>query len=215
MILSNIAKIKTQPETGSWYRVTGPQYLATAIATNQTIVTPSRFYDPLTASPQFRSLYLADDVMVALFEAQALLGSPYTPGKMVSSPKGGWVTLTVKVHLANIVDFSKGSSQKTLETTAEELTGDWRGYRIRSPLTQVSDPTGIAPTQELGAAVFKDRRSLEGFSYVSAKVPYHRNLVVFPDHLDAASFVEYEWHDGHLMRRYRIDSGNPNGAYLP
>ena len=214
MILSAVSLLPDQPETRTWYRVAGPAYLRSGIATAHTSVTPSRFYDPYTATPQFASLYLADNSFVAMFEAQALFGSPLTPGGIVPAPAGAWVVLTVRVQLDAVVDLASQASQAVLGTTAQELTGDWRGYRTRSHLTPVSGPVGVAPTQLLGEAIFRDARSLEGLLSVSAKLPQHRSLVVFPGHLRPGSFVEYEWDDGPVKHLYRIDGGNPNGVLL-
>jgi hypothetical protein len=188
-----------------------------AIATKHTPVTPSRFYDPYSAAPQFATLYLSDDRIVALFEVQALFGSPTTPGGSISAPAGAWVSLAVQVQLRDIVDLTDTSSQAQLDLNVQELTGDWRGFRQRSSRTNVNVPTGIAaPTQELGHAIYNDPRDLEGFLTLSAKVPHNRNLVVFPEHLQPGSFVEYQWTDtGGVRRKYRIDRSNPNGHLVP
>jgi hypothetical protein len=177
---------------------------------------PSRFYDPYSASPQFPSLYLSDDALVAMFEAQALYGSPTQPGGFVSAPKGTWTILTVQVQLQSVVDLSDVVSQSILGATAQELTGDWLGYRQRSVRSNVSAPIGVAPTQMLGEALHRDPRALEGFPTLSAKVPYNRNLVVFPTHLGAGAYVKYEWQDVHgVTMRFRVDRGSPGGAPVP
>ena len=216
MNLAAVALVPHQPETGAWYRVAGTRWISTAIVTAHTVVTPSRFYDPTSASPQFRTLYLSDNLHVALFEAQALLGAPTRPGGPVPAPKGHWMTLTVSVQLHAVLDLSARASQATLDVTVQELTGDWLGYQARSHLTNVSAPTGTAPTQMLGEAIYRDLRGLEGFLTVSAKVPTNRNLIVFPDRLGPNSFVQYEWTDERgRIRQYRIDHGNPDGRDIP
>ena len=213
MNLAAVSLLTGGPENRTWYRVVGTRYLASAIATAHTAVVPSRFYDPITAYPQFASLYVSDSSLVAMFEAQALFGSPTTPGGSVPAPAGAWTVLTVRVQLGAVVDLSHTASQASLNTSVQELTGDWRGYRQRSALTNVGNPTGTAPTQALGEAIHQDPRGLEGLVTVSAKVPYNRNLVAFPDHLRAGSFVEYEWTDSAgINHAFRIDQGNPNGV---
>ena len=65
----------------------------------------------------------------------------------------------------------------------------------------------------LSEAIHHDARLLEGFRAVSAKVPSNRNLVVFPDHLRAGSYVEYEWDDAAGMHHtYRVDQARPDGV---
>lgn len=213
MNLAAVALLPDHPENRTWYRVVGTRYLTSAIATAHTVVVPSRFYDPNTTYPQFTSLYVSDSSLVAMFEAQALFGSPTTPGGPVPAPAGAWVILTVRVQLDAIVDLSDIAGQALLDTSVQELTGDWRGYAQRSATTNISNPTGTAPTQHLGEAIHRDPRNLEGLLTASAKVPYNRNLVVFPDHLRATSFVEYAWTDANgVNRAYRIDTATPNGV---
>jgi hypothetical protein len=211
----NLAAVTLLPafaENRTWYRVAGTRWVRSAIATAHTVVTSSRFYDPYTATPQFPTLYLADSPLVAMFEAMALLGSPAIPGGPVPAPRGSWTILTVRVQLRAILDLSSLGAQSALDISAQELTGDWQGYRMRSRSTNVAVPIGTAPTQMLGEAVHSDPRGLEGFTTVSAKVTANRNLVVFPDHLFPGSFIEYDWDDGEHV--YRIDTDDPNGREL-
>jgi hypothetical protein len=214
MNLAEVALLSTRPETATWYRVAGTTWLTSAIATRHTPATSSRFYDPYTASPQFPTLYLSDSNLVAMFEAQALFGSLTTPGGPVPAPRGNWAVLTVSVQLQAIVDLSQVASQAAIDISVQELTGDWPAYRLRSSATNVVAPVGTAPTQMLGEAIHRDVRLLEGFATVSAKVPTNRNLIIFPDHLGAGSFVEYTWHDGRGTRRYRVDQDHPDGEMI-
>jgi RES domain len=214
--LALVSSLSVNPETGTWYRAADIRYAASAIATAHTLGVPSRFYDPITASPQFATLYVSDSSLVAMFEAQALFGSPTTPGGSVPAPAGTWIVLTVSVQLDAVVDLSAVASQMLLDISVQELTGDWRGYRQRSARTKVGGPTGTAPTQLLGEVIHRDARSLEGLMTVSAKVPYNRNLIVFPDHLRARSFVLYKWRDAAgVDREFRIDQANPGGVQTP
>jgi hypothetical protein len=80
-------------------------------------------------------------------------------------------------------------AQLPLQTTAQELTGDWEGYQVRGPLTPVRGPTGVAPTQHLGEALF--RTGMEGFRSISAKVPHVRTLMVFPQNMGLGTSLTY------------------------
>jgi RES domain-containing protein len=188
--LSQCGSLATGPETGIWYRAVEPQYWRTSLQTLQTMVRPSRFDAGAVASPPFEVLYLAEDFQVALFEAEALLGSPDRPGGVLPQPRLAWTIINVKVQLQRVADLTTVAAQTLLATTAQELTGDWRGYHLRSPRTSVSEPIGLAPTQELGAALYAVPE-LEGFRTLSAKVPYAMNLVVFPQKLQPGSRVEF------------------------
>lgn len=165
-----------------------------ALSFAHTGVVASRFNEGLGA---FSALYLAEDHLVALFEVQALLGSPYAT--WVPAPRQHWAILNVGVVLQSIVDLTLAPHQARLGTTAQELTGDWRGNSLRSAGTSVSQPAGIAaPTQELGAALHATR-AVEGFMTISAKIPTHRILVVFPDKLLGGSRLECRDDKGKLL----------------
>jgi len=190
--LSACSALNHSPETGVWYRTIQPQHWQTALSTVQSKVIPSRFNEGPTASPQFEILYLSENSAVAQFEVGALFGSPWQPaGLLISNPKQAWIIINVTVRLQNVADLTQVSQQNLLDTTAQELTGDWRGYQQRNSTMSVSQPVGAAPTQELGAALFAVA-GLEGFHTVSAKVPCCSNLVVFPQKLQRGSSVIFE-----------------------
>jgi RES domain-containing protein len=178
------------PESGTWYRALQVQFIPTALSTRYTSTVSSRFSGASPASSGFEILYLAENHLVALLEVQALLGSPTTPGGLVPHPQGTYATLNVSVSLQHVADLTDLASQSLLDTTAQELTGDWRGYRLRGPGTSVQAPTGMAPTQDLGAALYGVPR-LEGFKSLSAKAPYHRLLAIFPQKLLPGSQVSW------------------------
>lgn len=175
------------PASGTWFRAIQPQYWPTALQTSQTARIPSRFS---AGHGSFEVLYLAENAMVALFEVQALLGSPSQPGSVISQPRQAWSIINVDVQLTRVVNLADPACQSVVETTAQELTGDWRGYKLRSNQTPVAKPTGDAPTQELGEALFAVRDA-EGFYAISAKLPYHRILVVFPEKLQSPNHVTF------------------------
>jgi RES domain-containing protein len=147
MNLANRGSLIARPLTGTWYRAIQPQHQSTALQSSHSKSFPSRFNE---GRHLFEILYLAEDQMVALFEVQALLGSPY--GTWVPNPYQAWVILNVDVTLHHIADLTRLSQQRLLDTTVQELTGDWRGYQLRTPTTSAIQPTGLpAPTQELAS----------------------------------------------------------------
>lgn len=105
-------------------------------------------------------------------------------------PHNTWTTLNVTVSLQHVADLTDLTSQALLDTTAQELTGDWLGYRLRGPGTTVKGPTGLAPTQDLGAAL-EAVPNLEGFKTLSAKAPYHQILAIFPKKLLPGNSVSW------------------------
>ncbi len=112
------------------------------------------------------------------------------PGGHVANPRKNFVTLNVRIILSEVFDLTEvTTAQIPLATTAQELTGDWNGCQMRSYLTAVSAPTGIAPTQELGMALFKT--GVEGFRSISARIPSHQTLTVFTDNLRHGSSLTF------------------------
>jgi hypothetical protein len=150
---------------------------------------PSRYNGGPLAQPPFEILYLAEDPLVAFFEVQALYGSPYQG--YAPNPRKPLISLNVTVNLRRISDITPHGFHRTLETSAQELTGDWYGYQQRRQgIGSIPWSTGLAPTQELGAAMY-NVPALEGFRTTSAKVPDRKILVVFPQKLLIGSFVEF------------------------
>lgn len=193
MNLAACSSLATSVESGTWYRAIQPQHWTTALQTAQTQVFPTRFNAGAIASPQFQVLYLAENQLVALFEVQALLGSPY-PGRggYFPQPRQAWAIINVDMNLQEVANLTYIAAQQSIRTTSQELTGDWYGYQQRSATTaSVGQPTGIAPTQELGAALY-NVPDLEGFRTLSAKVPDQMILVVFPRKLQSGSWVRFE-----------------------
>ena len=192
MIASNAPRLARIPHSGTWYRAVAPRFISTAISTAHTSTIASRFSPASAANPGFEILYLAENHLVAMFEAQALFGSPLTPGGVVPHPTASLVTLAIQTQLTAIVDISDPAQAAVVGTNAQELTGDWRGYQQRGPATSVSGPTGKAPTQEFGEQLFALCPDVQGFLTLSAPLPYYRILAIFPQRLrPGTDFVRY------------------------
>ena len=82
MNLYAVAWLKPWPETRVWYRVVGLGYLSSALATTHTSKVASRFNAGDRANPPFEILYLAENPVVAMYEAQALAGTVTMPGRI-------------------------------------------------------------------------------------------------------------------------------------
>jgi RES domain len=156
----------------------------------------------VSQASQFDLLYFAEDPQTALFEVQAMLGSPHVPGGAIAHPRRTFTIINAMILLGDACDLTiVSSAQVPLDTSAQELTGDWDGYQLRATsLTSVAGPTGIAPTQALGQALFNT--GIEGFRSISAKVPYTKTLIVFPDNLKPGSSIVYvDPRNGSVIRR--------------
>ncbi len=156
----------------------------------RTGLTLSRFSAGLNANPPFAIHYLTKTPLVAQIEIGALAGDPLVVGGTLIAP-GSFAVVHVKVVLQQIADLTLVSQQDLIETNAQELTGDWRRYQHRrAPLARIKEHIGTAPTQDLGEALFAVA-GIEGFRALSAKLAYHRNLIVFPDKMFKGSHLEF------------------------
>lgn len=201
MNLAACGALAQRPETGVWFRAIQPQFWTTSLATAQTTRIPSRFNAGANATAPFEILYLAENPMVALFEVQALFGTPTQPGGVFPHPRQAWITVNVTVQLQAVTDLTEVASMTAVATSAQELTGDWLGYQQRGPLTSVPQPVGLAPTQALGAALWAVP-GLEGFRTFSARLPYHSTLIIFPEKLQSGSAVTF--HHPYTGQQYVI-----------
>jgi len=193
MNLGATATLPIAAERGVWYHAVPPQHFATAL---HTFVKENRFNPGSIIASPFEILYLAENPLVAQFEVEALFGSPLTPGGVVANPAKPWAIVNIDVSLTAVVDLtSVNECQRLLETTAQELTGDWRGYSQRNnPSAKIKEPTGLAPTQMLGRMLYEGGRC-EGFRTISAKLPYYEVLAIFPHRLLPGSLVQYKYTD--------------------
>jgi hypothetical protein len=179
----------------TWWRAIPGRYYGGSLRSAHTARSNTRFNPGSSAAPTHPILYLADDPVTALLEVGGLLGHPWVPGgvpgSLLSHPAASFSLVQVTVRLNNITNLTDGRVQAALRSSAQELTGDWQGFRLRGTPTPTLVPTalspvGTAPTQDLGLALVSTP-NLERFVTYSARVPYRLVLVVFPHKLDPAS----------------------------
>ena len=129
---------------------------------------------------------------------QSLAGG--VPSQVSNPVSSSTLILKVQVNLAEVFDLTDLTvAQARLGTHAQELTGDWLGYDMRTHTTRVTGPNGVAPTQELGFELF--RSGIEGFRSISAKVPTNKTLTIFPQNLHASSSVTVTDSSGNVVHR--------------
>jgi hypothetical protein len=182
-------KLERRLLTGLWYRAVDLDFLNSPVDIPHTKCTFSRCSPGPYGNPPFAILYFGETLQVTLFEFGAMLGDPYDLARWRNAP-GSFAAFHVNVVLQQVADLTVLSQQDLLQTTVEELTGDWKGYRFRGLAgATVSEPVGTAPTQDLGEALF-GVPGVEAFQAVSAKLATQRTLVVFPDKLFRKSHLE-------------------------
>lgn len=158
----------TSLPSATWYRAVDPAF---ASAAPRPSARPTRFNSGPGASPSFGLLYFAPDPVTALFEVEALLGSVFTFS--VPNPSRGAVVVRHSVPPLDVVDLGDPANRSLVDTTRQELTGDWRGYRHPA--------TAPAPTQALTRAVYQAHPAVHGILVPSARNPSVNNLIVFYD----------------------------------
>lgn len=197
MNTASCGSLSVFPVRGTWYRAVDPRFLPTALSTTHTPITPSRFSPGRPAAPAFEVLYLAENPMVALFEARALFGSPSVPGGVVPHPSRPLVVLPITVGLSDVADLTVSAEAATVDTNAQELTGDWRSYATRIPPAFPPAPhSGLPPTQNLGFVLY-GLGKYKGLISFSATLPDYKILIVFRDRLlkGVSDHLEYSYHD--------------------
>lgn len=192
MNLAACPALARRPLSATWYRAIQLKFWNSLLATAHTKTIPGRFNAGNPARPGFEILYFAEDHQVAMFEVQALLGSPLPGSVYVPNPSGHWAVINVQLQLGRVVDLTRRSERMIIDTSIQELTGDWRGYSLRNPNANLNKrPWTDVPTQKLGYGLNRIK-NVEGFLTYSARVPTRRNLIVFPKKLRPGSFIEFK-----------------------
>ena len=158
-----------------WYRAVSTAHAREPLAWRHTYTSTGRFKQ---AKAIFPLLYLAPDEFTALLEVRSLLGHPRS-GSTVRGP-GSWHVVQVNVRLDRVVDLRTTSERTRIETTVQELTGDWEDYAVRTNASPDVSSNPPAPTQKLGESLYQ-LTNCQGFLTPSARNSILPNLVVFPD----------------------------------
>ena len=159
----------------NWYRVVPISYAGKPLAWRHTYTKKTRFKE---ATVSFPLLYLAPDRFTALLEVRAFLGHPRM--RPIVFMTGHWHVARVDVRLDHVADLRTLSERAKIQTTVQELTGDWVDYANRTVSSPDVSSTPPAPTQQLGEDLYQIPRC-QGFLAPSARNSIHPNLVVFPD----------------------------------
>jgi RES domain-containing protein len=199
---------------GTWFRAVLPQYLKKVLSSEHTRTTSSRFYSVTEDKRRrFEILYLAENPKVALFEVGALFGSPRKTVDVRVDPDACFTVVPVTADLSDIADLTDPEQAVLLQTNAQELTGDWRTYAQRGQPGggHPSPHAGIAPTQQLGMALYHvesaGKAIFKGFLSFSATCPELRILGVFTERLRQSS--------SNLKYTYRDDEGRDHRTQIP
>jgi hypothetical protein len=181
MKLQKCWTLTRHPVQGVWYRAVPAQHGATPLAHAHTAVLSGRFHNGTAQRPGIQVIYLTDDPQVALYEVRAVLGSPLPGQANVPNPNSGvWTLFPVTVALQSVADLTRDAELQVIDTSVQELTGDWLGYNFR-PQHQNAPPPYFThvPTQQL-AVTLHQTGLFEGLLSYSAVDSRHRNLIVFP-----------------------------------
>jgi hypothetical protein len=176
--LSACRRLTPQPINAVWFRAIAAKHWKTALKTDHTPQVTTRFSPGKAARTPFEILYLAENPLVALYEVGAIFGPPECA---VPNPhQRKMVPIDVSVLLQSVADLTDPSQQTLLDTSIQELTGNWDTY-----------PPGEAPTQRLGEALYATK-GVEGFMAISAKMPPNKTLIVFPQKLRKGSELVFQ-----------------------
>src|SRR4051812_32060364 len=109
MNLNACGSLHRGPKTRVWYRAIEARFWATALQTDHTRGTYTRFNPGTAANKPFETLYLCEDHQLALLEVEGLLGSSSrrSGGVFVPNPQSAWTILNAQVCLQQIADLTK------------------------------------------------------------------------------------------------------------
>ncbi len=140
-------------------------------------------------------MYFAADGLLARFEARDVLGQWF--GDALPSLRDRHIVVDYGIELdpgASIID-ARPAHLAAVETTVQEMTGDWQNYGRRRTL---------APTQNLASAIFNRPDRPMGLMAPSARNPLRDNLVLFAERLPPRSIsyhARHVWHESQLSAR--------------
>ena len=158
-----------------WYRAVRISHAGKPLAWGHSYTGKTRYKQ---AKAIFPLLYLAPDALTARLEVRALMGHPRSGS--ISAVPGGWRVVQVSVRLDHVADLRTASERTRIQTTVQELTGDWEDYVARNRNSPDVSSTPPAPTQQLGEDLYQIP-CCQGFLTPSARNSILPNLVVFPD----------------------------------
>ena len=134
-------------------------------------------------------MYFAPDPLLARFEARDVLGHWF--GEAIPSLRDRHVVVEYRIELGLLIIDARATHLATVETTVQEMTGDWENYG-----------NGVlAPTQKLASAVFGRPDKPMGLMAPSARNPLKDNLILFAERLPPQSIsyhTEHRWHPSQL-----------------
>lgn len=125
-------------------------------------------------------IYFAPDPLLARFEARDILGHWF--GDAVPSLRDRHVVVEYNIHLGSeaVIADARPAQLALIETTVQEMTGDWLSYRLRA---------ARAPTQDLASTIFARADNPMGMMAPSARNPLRDNLILFADRLPPRSIA--------------------------
>lgn len=181
MKLQRCWSLTRYPVRGTWYRAVQARWASTPLAHAHTATQPGRFNSGSAERPGVEAIYLTDDPRVALIEVREVIGSglPGQPSTPNPNPRA-WTVYPVSVELLSVADLTRDEQLQLVDTSVQELTGDWLGYYHRPQHRDAPPPYFThVPTQQLAVALYQTGQ-FEGLVSYSAVDPRHRNLIVFP-----------------------------------
>jgi hypothetical protein len=127
--LSACRKLRRFPVRIVWYRAVDLKYLNNPLGTAHTPRVASRFSVGPYHGGGYEVLYLCAEALMTLLEVRGIFGTQ--PGYAVSNPHFAWAVLNVEVLLWNVADLTLESQRALIQTSRQELTGDWESYSRR------------------------------------------------------------------------------------
>lgn len=190
MNLSAIDRLELRPLTGRWFRAIPPAYWPRVANTRYTRRVHGRFSPGKDGTPPFETLSFGESADVTALECSLIFFDRRSNHSYPNPDAPTHLIVAALVALQQVADLTSDDSLAVLETTAQELTGDWTVYNGMKHRPHLASLASVAPTQELGQSLF-GAPPIEGFKVYSARKPECLCLVVFPQKLLLGSSITF------------------------
>jgi RES domain-containing protein len=191
-----LLQVRRRPFRGVAYRVIGPRFLSSPLASAGSRLHGGRFNPP----GEFEVLYVALSVDTAFAERDGLLLT--AAGIRAARAVRTGVLLKLSCRLTSVLDLTDQRVRERFALSLADVLGPWLPWTAAS----AGRATTVAPSQAIGRSVHASRR-FEGILYPSTKDPAGRCLAIFPDHLRPPSTVTVEDPDGVIRGTLGLPGG--------
>lgn len=149
-----VKRLRLTPLTGRWFRALPLAYWSRVTSTRYTRKVHSRFSPGKDGDAPFEILYFGESAEVISLECSLLFFDRRSNLSFPNTEAGTQLIVASDIVLQHVADLTSNDSLAVLETSVQELTGDWAIYNSLKHRSHLASLGNTAPTQELGQRLF-------------------------------------------------------------